>query len=80
MDGTGGAFHSLEVRWAMGQQTRMLCISQAPGETDAGSPEMYEPMLVGRGRASRLSSSAVSATLGTFLKDLWREQPKHNFQ
>lgn len=66
VDGTGGASHSLEVRWAMGQQTRMPCISQAPGETDAGSPEMYEHMLAGRGRASRLSSSALSVPLGTF--------------
>lgn len=46
----------------------MFCASQAPGETDAGSPEMYQSVLAERVLAIRMSNSVQSAPMRKILE------------
>jgi hypothetical protein len=46
----------------------MFCTSQVPGETDAGSPEMYQSVLAERVLAIRMSNSAQSVPMGNILE------------
>lgn len=46
----------------------MSCTSQAPGGTDAASPEMYQSRFTERGLAIRMNNSAWFAPMGNILE------------